>query len=216
MTYANALNIFQKTLDAEKRVSTTINVGLLKLADQAAIEEASQWVTDALAREKRVWMTSDLHLGHANIVGYSDRPFGDVKEMTQAHMRLLRKVPENELLIFAGDMALGDYDSAVALIRSMPGRKVLVAGNHDLNKDGQFKFAREKDLFDAVVPFLFWSGGLGRMVMVTHYPVMVTAHETTTSVINYHGHLHQHHIENTPWVKYINVGWDVAHGLICL
>jgi calcineurin-like phosphoesterase family protein len=137
--------------------------------------------------------------------------------MTAAHLRLLHKVPADELIIFVGDMALGgDYTHAVELIRSLPGHKVLVAGNHDLTKDGKCKLAREKDLFDAVVPFLFWQGGLGRMVMVTHYPAVVTAHDTNTSVINYHGHLHQNRIENTPWVKYINVGWDVAHGLICL
>ncbi len=54
------------------------------------------------------------------------------------------------------------------------------------------------------------------MVMVTHCPVAVTAREADTSIINYHGHLHQNHLENTPWVKYINVGWNFAHGLICL
>ena len=214
--YAVALRIFEKALDAEKRVSTAINLGLLKLVDQSAIEEASGSVTNELALGKRVWMTSDLHLGHANIVGYSERPFRDVNEMTEVHMRLLNKIPQDDLLIFVGDMALGNYESAVALIRSMPGRKVLVAGNHDLTRDGKCKLAREEGLFDAVVPFLFWQGGLGRMVMVTHYPVAVTAHETNTSVINYHGHLHQHCIENTPLVKYINVGWDVAHGLVCL
>ena len=214
MSFETALQIFQNTLNAEKRVSTAINLGLLNMVDRVAIEEASEWVVSALAEGKRVWMTSDLHLGHANIIGYSDRPFHNLADMTGAHLRLLHKV--DELLIFVGDMALGDYDHAVKLIRSLPGHKVLVAGNHDMTKDGKCKLAREKDLFDAVVPFLFWEGGLGRQVLVTHYPVVVTAHDTTRSVINYHGHLHQHQIENTAWVKYINVGWDVAHGLICL
>lgn len=216
MTYKTALSIFEKTLAAEKRVSTAINLGLLKLVDQAEIEEANSWVTDALALGKRVWMTSDLHFGHANIVGYSDRPFRDVKDMTEAHIRLLQKIPQDELLIIAGDVAMGNYEDGVASIRSIPCHKVLVAGNHDMTKDGKCRLAREKDLFDAVVPFLFWQGGLGRLVMVTHYPVVVTAHDTNTSVINYHGHLHQHRIDNTPWAKYINVGWDVAHGLVVL
>jgi hypothetical protein len=103
--------------------------------------------------------------------------------------------------IFAGDMAMADCESAVTLIGSMPGRKVLVAGNHDLSKDGKCRLAREKDLFDAVMPFLFWLGGLGRMVMVTRYPVAVTANETSTLIIHYHGQLHQNRLENTSWVK---------------
>jgi calcineurin-like phosphoesterase family protein len=216
MSYEAALQIFKNTLSAEKRVSTAINLGLLNIVDRAAIEESSEWVVSALARGKRVWMTSDLHFGHANIIGYSDRPFHNLADMTSAHLRLLHKVPADELLIFVGDMAMGDNDHAVQLIRSLPGHKILVAGNHDLTRDGKSKFARERDLFDSVVPFLFWEGGLGRQVLVTHYPAVVTAHDTSRSVINYHGHLHQHRIENTPWVKYINVGWDVAHGLICL
>ena len=216
MSYETARQIFENTLSAEKRVSTTINLGLLNMVDRASIEEASEWVVCALAGGKRVWMTSDLHLGHANIIGYSDRPFHSLADMTSAHLRLLQKVPPDELLIFAGDMALGDYDHAVQLIRSLPGHKILVAGNHDLTRDGRCRLAREKDLFDSVVPFLFWEGGLGRLVLVTHYPAVVTTHDAGRSVINYHGHLHQHRIENTAWVKYINVGWDVAHGLICL
>ena len=67
-----------------------------------------------------------------------------------------------------------------------------------------------------VVPFLHWQGGLGRLVMVTHYPVVVTMHDVSTSVINYHGHLHQLRMADSALVKYVNAGWDAAHGLLCL
>lgn len=214
--YPTALKLFENTLSAEKRVVTEINLGLLKLVDEELIQEASSWVVEALSREKRVWLTSDLHFGHKNIITYSDRPFGSVGQMTQAHLALLRKIPADELLIIAGDAALGNLDEAVDLLRAISCPKILVAGNHDMTRDGKFRYKRAPDLFDAVVPFLHWQGGLGRLVMVTHYPLAVTMHDVATSVINYHGHLHQLHMNDSTLVKYINVGWDAAHGLICL
>ena len=214
--YPTAQRVFENTLSAEKGVSTAINLGLLKLVDEELLQEASNWVVEALALGKRVWLTSDLHFGHKNIITYSDRPFGSVVEMTQAHLALLRKVPADELLIIAGDVALGNLEEAIELLRSIPCRKVLVAGNHDMTRDGKFRYQRAPDLFDAVVPFLHWQGGLGRLVMVTHYPVVGTMHDASTSVINFHGHLHQLRMADSTLVKYVNVGWDAAHGLLCL
>jgi calcineurin-like phosphoesterase family protein len=216
-TYAKALAIFEQTLKAEGGVSTAINFGLLKMADQEVIERVSAQVQGAVLSGERVWMTSDLHFCHHNIIGFSDRPFHGLKDMTDAHLLLLGKVPADDILIFAGDMALGDYDLAVAYIRSIPcRRKILVAGNHDFTRDGVCKLAREKDLFEAVVPFLFWEGYKSRLVMVTHYPVHVTIHDSSRSVVNYHGHLHVKTLEPTPMCKWINVGWDVTHSLLCL
>ena len=65
-------------------------------------------------------MTSDLHFGHANIIAYSDRPFYSLADMTATHLRLLHKVPADELLIFVGDMAMGDYAHGAYNINPQP------------------------------------------------------------------------------------------------
>ena len=44
-------------------------------------------------------LTSDLHLGHANIIGYCNRPFHDVQSMDAALLQLLGKVVPGELLV---------------------------------------------------------------------------------------------------------------------
>ncbi|MDP2770542.1 MAG: metallophosphoesterase [Giesbergeria sp.] len=211
-----ALGLFKHTLDAEKGVSKAINSGLTDLINQELIEATSQMVSDALAAGERVWITSDLHFMHSNIIGYCDRPFFNVDSMTDALMATLQKVPKDELILYGGDMAMGNYQKTVELIRQLPGRKILIAGNHDLTRDGKCKLALEKDLFEAVVPFLTWLGYQGRLVVVSHYPILVPETYKNTPVLNYHGHLHEKTLPSTLMVKYMNVGWDINHGLNCL
>ena len=214
--YNIALNLFQHTLDSESRVSTAINTGLMALVNQDLIESTSQTVSDALSAGERVWITSDLHFLHTNIISYCDRPFFDVGSMTDALIATLQKVPKDELIIFGGDMAMGDYQRSVNLMRLLPGRKILVAGNHDLTRDGKCKLAFEKDLFEAVVPFLAWQGNQRRLVVVSHYPIRIPDTYKNTPVLNYHGHLHEKTLPSELMIKYMNVGWDINHALNCL
>ena len=214
--FKTALKLFQHTLDHEDRVKTALNLGLMDLVDQDLIEATSHTVNDALAAGQRVWMTSDLHLLHANIIGYCDRPFFDVGQMTDTLIAVLQKVPNDELLIFVGDMAMGSYERTVKLIRLMPGRKILVAGNHDLERNGKCKLAREKNLFEAVVPFLTWLGHQNRLVVVSHYPIRIPDDYKNTPVLNYHGHLHEKTLPAQLMIKYMNVGWDINYALNCL
>jgi len=146
----------------------------------------------------------------------TDRPFFDVGSMTDALIATLQKVPNDELIIFGGDMAMGNYEKTVELIRLLPGRKILIAGNHDLTRDGKCKLAREENLFEAVVPFLAWLGYQGRLVVVSHYPILVPETYKNTPILNYHGHLHKKSLPSTLMIKYMNVGWDINHALNCL
>lgn len=221
MNYQTALKLFEHTLRKADRVRPDIHAAMLKLATREAVEAASQTVSVALALGQRVWMTSDLHLGHANIIGYCDRPYSTVDSMHADLLRLLGKVGPTELLVIVGDVLMGDYDTSIELVRDIPGRKILVLGNHDLSRDGKCRLLRERaikgqgPLFEAVVPFLFWSGPEGRSVLVSHYPVVVPDSHLAP-VLNYHGHLHREVLAPTFVVKYMNVGWDVDYCLRCL
>jgi len=216
MNFDIARSIFEHTLDCESRVSTALNLGLLNLINKELIESTSQMVSESIAKGERVWMTSDMHFLHANIIRYSNRPFYNVSDMTGAHLQLLQKVPANELLIFVGDMTMGNYQDGVELIRTIPARKILVVGNHDMTREGLCRYVRERDLFEAVVPFLYWPGLMGRLVFVSHYPAFVPSSYKGELVMNYHGHLHEKTMESNDQIKYFNVGWDVSHGLLCL
>ena len=226
MNNDTALKLFQHTIQTESRVRPDIHAGMLKLADQDVIESASLQVTNALALGERVWMTSDLHFGHKNIIDYCDRPFRDIAAMNEALLAQLGKVGPDELLVIVGDVLMGDYETNIEFVRRIPGRKILAVGNHDFKRDGSCLLRRERDLsgkgplFEAVVAFLVWTGAQGRAVMTTHYPLRPPgSHQISLPLLpmlNYHGHLHREVLAPTDRVKFMNVGWDVSHGLICI
>jgi len=79
-----------------------------------------------------VWFTADLHLGHANILGYCRRPFRDVATMNDELIgRWNDTVSDADTVWVLGDVALGPIDRTLALVHRLAGHKLLLAGNHD-------------------------------------------------------------------------------------
>ncbi|MDQ1392496.1 MAG: hypothetical protein QOF30_1473 [Acidimicrobiaceae bacterium] len=78
------------------------------------------------------WFTSDLHLGHANIIRYSARPFPDIDAMNRALVDGWNDVvaPSDEVWVL-GDFALGAIRTTLLLVGRLHGRKYLLCGNHD-------------------------------------------------------------------------------------
>lgn len=220
MKFETARQLFEHTLANADQARPDIHAAMLAMARRETIETANEMVSTALALDERVWMTSDLHFGHTNIISYCDRPFRDTRTMDLALSAQLGKVGDNELLLILGDVSLGDHEQSMRWVRRIPGRKILVAGNHDFMADGYCRLQQEKDLqgkplFEAVVPFLYWDGPHGIGVLACHYPLQVPAHHKSL-ILNYHGHLHREVLRPTDTVKYMNVGWDVDYALKCL
>lgn len=80
----------------------------------------------------RRWFTADLHLSHANIITYTQRPFASVQEMDAELIRRINATvdPEDELWIL-GDVALGKIDESLAWVREIRCTPRLISGNHD-------------------------------------------------------------------------------------
>ena len=80
----------------------------------------------------RIWFCSDLHLGHANIIKYSKRPFSSVEE----HDRILIEnwntyVAHNDLVYFLGDFAYRNKEGTERLRKRLMGNIHFIEGNHD-------------------------------------------------------------------------------------
>ena len=79
------------------------------------------------------WFTAHFHLGHANIIGYSSRPFATIEEMDQAILeRLNALVKPNDTLYFLGDFCMGSQARVLAYRRRIRCKRIFaVPGNHD-------------------------------------------------------------------------------------
>lgn len=76
MTFDDALDRFKRTL-ATKRSRLDVHAAMSALAQPDTIGAVSTMIQQALARSEQVWMTADLHLCHANVIQYCNRPFTD-------------------------------------------------------------------------------------------------------------------------------------------
>ena len=78
------------------------------------------------------WFTSDMHLGHANIIRYCARPFADVAEMNAGLIeRWNATVSRADTVWVLGDVAMGHIADSLHLVDHLHGTKHLVSGNHD-------------------------------------------------------------------------------------
>ena len=59
----------------------------------------------------RTFLVADLHLGHANIIKYCNRPFSSVEEMNDALISNWNNtIGEEDRVFFLGDFALGSKE----------------------------------------------------------------------------------------------------------
>ena len=144
---------------------------------------------------ERIWIWSDLHLGHDNIIGYANRPFRDAEEMDEElYANWYATVGVDDTLIFAGDVAMRD---AVAphtwqRIRTAPGKsKRLVFGNHDLTGAGTLRV----DGFDDICSAACIDGD--PPLLVTHMPLA----EVPAGCVNVHGHTHDEAPRRSPHIN---------------
>lgn len=79
-----------------------------------------------------IFLTSDTHFGHRNIIKYSARPFGSVEEMNEVMVdRWNEAVSSNDVVYHLGDFAMGKIDETLPIVSRLNGRITLIVGNHD-------------------------------------------------------------------------------------
>jgi calcineurin-like phosphoesterase family protein len=87
---------------------------------------------------KKIYFTSDLHIGHDIVIKLSKRPFRDVHHMHQVLINNYNStVGTQDICYFLGDVGFTNSDTIKSVIDQLYGTKVLIRGNHD-NKGHQF------------------------------------------------------------------------------
>ena len=137
----------------------------------------------------KIWITSDHHFNHENIIKYCKRPFNSVEEMNEIMIsKWNERVKKEDLVIHLGDFGFGNIDKLKEIRKRLNGLILLVMGNHDKNKilNQDFIVIKEPILIDNLI--------------FTHYPL--EKNEIPKGFKNIHGHIHQ---KDSLWGRNISV-----------
>lgn len=141
-----------------------------------------------------VYVMSDLHIGHENVLRFDSRPFETVEEMNSSIIGELEKLRSNDILIDLGDMFWNlTEDECIDILKKIKVHKFYKAvGNHDKDlyyygKDGRLGsfFTQMSDILDLRIK---WEGHTYRLAL-SHYPLLEWNHKNHGSVM-VHGHSH--------------------------
>lgn len=125
----------------------------------------------------RVFLTSDHHWGHRNMLLYENRPFISIEEMNEVFVRNWNEVvKKNDLVYHLGDVSMTKY--GFEHTKQLNGRKILIKGNHDLLKPGVYL-----EVFDDIRAYKEMNNYL-----LSHIPVHPMQKYRYKG--NIHGHLH--------------------------
>lgn len=131
-----------------------------------------------------IYFTSDLHLGHANVIPSVNRPFGSVDEMNHTLIENINStVKKDDELWILGDFSFKiPREEAIALRNQICCPNVhLVYGNHDKNYDGLGVFSSTQDYKQLRTEH-------GKVILF-HYPIADWNSKHHGSVY-LHGHIH--------------------------
>lgn len=141
----------------------------------------------------KVLFISDLHLGSQRIMELCHRPFKTLDEQDEAIARNWRNaVKEEDTVYILGDAAEGDYERVIRIFSSLPGRKILVVGNHD--DEESILHYRRHGLFDHITNYAKTEIEK-RDVILFHYPIMDWENRQFGSILVY-GHIHNKDMED--------------------
>jgi len=126
-----------------------------------------------------IYITSDTHFGHAALhERFKARP-ADFEEMIITHWK--RIIHPEDIVIHLGDLFVGNPEYWLKWLPDLPGRKILVLGNHDGKSITWFM----NHGFDFCCKEFTWKR-YGFRILFSHIPKSDGDFD-----INIHGHLHE-------------------------
>ncbi len=156
-----------------------------------------------------IYFTSDLHLGHQNIIRHCDRPFQSADEMDEVLIsNWNNRVTNNDTVYILGDLIFRSRKKPDEYLTQLKGKKHLIVGNHDRQWISKCSLDR---YFESVSNLLYISDGQ-HQITLCHYPMMSWPHAKRCYMV--FGHIHNNTdadywrlIENSD--QMLNAGVDI-------
>lgn len=157
---------------------------------------------------KKIYVISDHHFFHENIIKYERPEFSNVSEMNQhiidAHNSV---IGPDDIVIFLGDFSFsGKKEVLKNIISQMNGHKYLLMGNHDYDfLVKQYGILGFEGIF--TTPVKMNNTYLSHEPFNTteekdfHFKLLVKSFDSNPKAFNYHGHIHTTEKENSPYIN---------------
>ena len=135
-----------------------------------------------MSNRKRIFFTSDWHIGHKNVLDFSKRPFRDLDHMHQVLINNYNAmINDSSICYFLGDFGLSGSEVMTKVIRQLKGTKVLILGNHDKKSNAMYNIGFDVVLNSATIYVA------GERLTISHCPLREVFREDTTGMNNSDG-----------------------------
>lgn len=148
-----------------------------------------------LTSYKDIYVTSDTHFGHINILKYEDRNlYMNVNTIEEHDAKLIENwnniVTNKDLVIILGDFSFYKAIQTMNILDQLNGDKLLIKGNHDCIYLENKIFDKMK--FIGIYDYLEISYKKQKICLM-HYPIMdfKHMHKEVNPYILIHGHIHK-------------------------
>ncbi len=151
-------------------------------------------------RKPKIFITSDLHLDHKNIIKYCKRPFIDVKDMNETLVSNWNAtINKKDAVFFLGDLAYGKGSKTFdQWADKLNGKIIFIKGNHD-----------KSDKIPLYETYILRC--CGYEFFLSHRPDQVPELWNGWSI---HGHIHNNDLKKYPFIdkehKKINVSIELT------
>lgn len=147
-----------------------------------------------MTEQTKVWIVSDTHFGHTNIIKYENRPFWkkilglnttepDVHLMDETLIKNWNDVVgKGDKVFHLGDFSLVPKEPTKHILSRLNGYKILIMGNHDMRHSANWW---KEAGFDEVSKY---SIIYNQFYILSHRPIYLNEN---MPYINIHGHTHK-------------------------
>lgn len=124
---------------------------------------------------QNIFFTSDFHLGHKNVIKFDNRPFENVRIMTDTIIENWNSVVNDESIVyFLGDLFFrGSQKRLKEIVHSLKGEIRVILGNHDrLSKLASLERFSDIQTYQRISVKDSDGRGGNQDIIVAHYPIL--------------------------------------------
>jgi calcineurin-like phosphoesterase family protein len=129
----------------------------------------------------KIFIISDTHFFHDNIIKYCNRPFDDIDSMNHNMIHNWNNtVSRLDTVYHLGDVTFGSFEKTKELMFMLNGKKILIKGNHDKLSDKQYNELGFNKIYDH--PIILES-----FYILSHKPMFISCNMPYRNIC---GHVH--------------------------